>query len=120
MRTDISDRPPLPRWGEGPVSLLGDAAHPMTPNLGQGACQAIEDAYVITRELSGTTRLAEGLARYEQARLARANAVVVTARRFGAVGQWRGAFACWLRDGLFGALPSALTLRQLREAWRLP
>ena len=50
LRTDIYDREPLgERWGEGKVTLLGDAAHPMTPNLGQGACQAIEDAVVLAR-----------------------------------------------------------------------
>ena len=48
LRTDIYDREPLgERWGIGRVTLLGDAAHPMTPNLGQGACQAIEDAVVL-------------------------------------------------------------------------
>src|SRR5262249_53478944 len=44
---DIYDLDPLPRWGEGSAVLLGDAAHPMTPNLGQGACQAIADAVVL-------------------------------------------------------------------------
>jgi 2-polyprenyl-6-methoxyphenol hydroxylase-like FAD-dependent oxidoreductase len=43
-RTFVYDRPPTKRWGEGSVTLLGDAAHPMTPNLGQGAAQALEDA----------------------------------------------------------------------------
>lgn len=44
LRHDVYDRDPPARWGVGRVTLLGDAAHPMTPNLGQGACQAIEDA----------------------------------------------------------------------------
>ena len=47
LRNDIYDREPLERWGEGKATLLGDAAHPMTLNLGQGACQAIEDAVVL-------------------------------------------------------------------------
>jgi 2-polyprenyl-6-methoxyphenol hydroxylase-like FAD-dependent oxidoreductase len=47
LRNDLFDRPPLRPWGRGRVTLLGDAAHPMTPNLGQGACQAIEDAAVL-------------------------------------------------------------------------
>src|SRR5262249_48152410 len=47
LRNDIFDRPPVTRWSEGRVTLLGDAAHPMTPNLGQGACQAIEDAVIL-------------------------------------------------------------------------
>jgi hypothetical protein len=46
------DRIPLARWGQGRVTLLGDAAHPTTPNLGQGACQAIEDAVVLAASLA--------------------------------------------------------------------
>ena len=52
LRTDIADRDPITRWHDGPVVLLGDAAHPMTPNLGQGACQAIEDAYALAEALA--------------------------------------------------------------------
>jgi 2-polyprenyl-6-methoxyphenol hydroxylase-like FAD-dependent oxidoreductase len=43
--------PPIKRWGEGRGTLLGDAAHPMTFNLGQGACQAVEDARALARHL---------------------------------------------------------------------
>ena len=49
LRNDIYDRDPLSRWSCDRVTLLGDATHPMTPNLGQGACQAIEDAVVLKR-----------------------------------------------------------------------
>jgi 2-polyprenyl-6-methoxyphenol hydroxylase-like FAD-dependent oxidoreductase len=47
VQNDIVDRPPLRWWGDESVTLLGDAAHATTPNLGQGACQAIEDAVVL-------------------------------------------------------------------------
>src|SRR5919112_1565832 len=57
LRTDVYDRDPLTgSWGQGRVTLLGDAAHPMTPNLGQGASQAIEDAVVLARCLAPAVR----------------------------------------------------------------
>ena len=53
---DLYDRSPelLRSWAKGNVVLIGDAVHPMMPNLGQGGCQAIEDAYVLTEALAGT------------------------------------------------------------------
>jgi 2-polyprenyl-6-methoxyphenol hydroxylase-like FAD-dependent oxidoreductase len=120
LRTDIRDRPPLSRWAQGRVALLGDAAHAMTPNLGQGACQAIEDALVLARELARHQSIEQGLSAYERARRDRANAVVVTARRLGAIGQWQNPLACTLRDWLLSLMPVSATQRQLLDAWRLP
>jgi 2-polyprenyl-6-methoxyphenol hydroxylase-like FAD-dependent oxidoreductase len=120
LRTDICDRPPLARWGEGPVTLLGDAAHAMTPNLGQGACQALEDAYVLGRVLGRASTLEAGLRAYETARRARANAVVATARRLGVLAQWQHPLACAARDALVRAMPRALLKRQILDSWKLP
>ncbi len=52
LRNDVYDRPPSERWGNGRVTLLGDAAHPTTPTLGQGAGMAIEDSVVLAKELA--------------------------------------------------------------------
>ena len=69
-------RQPLPRWTWGPVTLLGDAAHPMLPFLGQGAAQAFEDAAVLASCLaSGQRNPAQALRRYESARIGRASRV---------------------------------------------
>lgn len=69
-------RQPLPRWTWGPVTLLGDAAHPMLPFLGQGAAQAFEDAAVLANCLAdGHADPAGALCRYESERLARASRV---------------------------------------------
>ena len=76
LHNDIVDRPPLPWWGSGRVTLLGDAAHASTPNLGQGACQALEDAVVLADCLSRTSPVEAALRRYERMRLARTTAVV--------------------------------------------
>lgn len=71
VTTRIRDRPPLERWGTRTVTLLGDAAHPSTPDLGQGACQAIESAVVLARCLEHAASIEEGLRAYEAARIGR-------------------------------------------------
>src|SRR5262249_17633883 len=66
----LVERAPLPRWGEGRVTLLGDACHPMTPYMAQGAATAIEDAAVLSRCLDGVEvdGVGEALRRYELSR----------------------------------------------------
>jgi 2-polyprenyl-6-methoxyphenol hydroxylase-like FAD-dependent oxidoreductase len=76
LQNDIVDRPPLRWWGRGAVTLLGDAAHPSTPNLGQGACQALEDAVVLAHCLSGTRPVEAALRKYEHLRIRRTTAIV--------------------------------------------
>jgi 2-polyprenyl-6-methoxyphenol hydroxylase-like FAD-dependent oxidoreductase len=115
LRHDISDREPLARWAVGRVALLGDAAHAMTPNLGQGACQALEDAVVLARCLGGASDVPAALQAYQQARIPRANALVRQSRRVGEVGQWSNPLACALRDTLTRLLLPLGIERQLRE-----
>jgi len=76
LRNDIYDRPPARRWVEGPVALLGDAAHPMAPNAAQGACQALEDAAALGTALAEGPDVGSGLVAYERRRLNRANELV--------------------------------------------
>jgi salicylate hydroxylase len=82
-RWGLFDRDPLPRWSEGRVTLLGDAAHPMLPFLGQGAAMAVEDAIVLARCLDARPGTPAALALYEETRRAR-TALVQEASR-GAV-----------------------------------
>ena len=115
MRTDIYDRAPIERWHSGRVVLLGDAAHPMTPNLGQGAGQAIEDAVVLDECLAQATSIEEALTHYEQRRVARANGIVRASRQFGAIAQWSNPLAAWLRDRVMSLTPPAAAVRQARK-----
>lgn len=115
LRNDIYDRPVLRRWGRGRVTLLGDAAHPMTPNLGQGACQALEDAVVLSQRLSAAADPEAALRAYEAERIPRANAYVLRSRRVGEVGQWSAAPAVALRTALMRHLGGRLQPRQLAE-----
>jgi 2-polyprenyl-6-methoxyphenol hydroxylase-like FAD-dependent oxidoreductase len=116
LRTDIYDREPLgERWGTGRVTLLGDAAHPMTPNLGQGACQAIEDAVVLALCLGERGATAESLRSYERLRSDRVAMVVRRSRRVGSIGQVKNPAICWLRDRALAMIPPKAQLRQLEE-----
>ena len=74
------DRDPLPSWGGGRVTLLGDAAHPMYPIGANGGSQAILDARVLAFSLASARTPAEGLAAYEAARRERVNAIVLANR----------------------------------------
>jgi salicylate hydroxylase len=95
----LYDRDPIPRWTRGRVTVLGDAAHPMLPYLGQGACQAIEDGAVLATAL--TAEAADpvtGLVRYERTRRPRASRVVLAARERGLSNHLTSRSAAWRRD----------------------
>ncbi|TVS84432.1 FAD-dependent oxidoreductase [Mycobacterium helveticum] len=84
LRDDLYDRQPAKRWSQGPIVLVGDAAHPMRPHLGQGGCQAIEDAALLAAFASRTPDLPTAFAdftafrRRRIARLVRESAVIGT------------------------------------------
>lgn len=115
LRNDVYDREPLKRWGRGRVTLLGDAAHPMTPNLGQGACQAIEDAVTLAEHVSGEADVAAALRRYEGRRAGRAAKVARRSRLLSRAVQLENPFLCALRNAAAGAMPLRLQLRQLDQ-----
>lgn len=118
LRNDIAELPPLRRWATARVAVLGDAAHAMTPNLGQGACQAIEDAVVLADRLAQRPdEVPAALAAYAAARRPRAERVVAQARQLGRVGQWESRPAVWLRRVLFTHVPAAVTARSLRTLY---
>jgi 2-polyprenyl-6-methoxyphenol hydroxylase-like FAD-dependent oxidoreductase len=111
--SDVHDLDPLRRWGFGRVTLVGDSAHPSTPNLGQGACQAIEDAVVLAACVGASPDIAGALRDYEQRRRRRANAMLVQSRRMARVGQWSSPLASRMRDHLIRRMPERARLRHL-------
>jgi salicylate hydroxylase len=82
MKSALYVRDPLPRWSKGRVTLLGDACHPMTPFMAQGAAMAIEDAVVLARALEniGTTDVPQALLTYEATRKERTSRVQLGSR----------------------------------------
>lgn len=114
LRTDTYDRDPIgKRWGEGRVTLLGDAAHPMTPDLGQGACQAIEDALALARCLKEREAIEAALELYEAQRTRRTAMIVRGSRRIARIAQLQNPLACSLRNVALKAFPSRLEMKQL-------
>jgi salicylate hydroxylase len=91
LKWALFDRPPLSRWSDGPVGLLGDAAHPMLPFLAQGAAMAIEDAAVLANCLAQSSDYPRALRAYEDARRLRTTRIARMARRNGKTYQWTGA-----------------------------
>ena len=95
----LYDRDPIPRWTRGRVTVLGDAAHPMLPYLGQGACQALEVGAVLATALAAEAAdPPTGLARYERTRRPRASQVVLTSRERGLSNHLTSRWAAWQRD----------------------
>ena len=128
LRHDVAElAAPLPSFHHGRVALLGDAAHPMTPNLGQGACQALEDAAVISRLAAGTEpdAVAGMLARYTADRLPRTTDVVRWSRRAATMTTWASPPAVAFRNTvvwLTGKLAPGAALRSLAPiyGWQPP
>ena len=105
---DIYDLVALPKIHEGLVVLAGDAAHAMTPNLGQGACQAIEDAVAIAQLLDEHRNdLVAGGRAYQVLRMTRAQAISRRSRQLGFVATLESPVACWLRDTIMSTLQRA-------------
>ncbi|HEY7933093.1 MAG TPA: FAD-dependent monooxygenase [Solirubrobacteraceae bacterium] len=102
FRTDVFDRPPDEQWGSGRVTLLGDAAHPMTFAVGQGAAQALEDALAIGRALGRDGGdLEAALRSYERPRIPRAAHFQTMAWRLARAGALEGKGAQALRNSAF-------------------
>jgi len=117
LRHDLYDRVPLKDpWGRGRITLLGDAAHPTTPNLGQGACQAVEDAVVLAGKLQGAEDVVAALRQYELQRSPRTAYITNLSWRLGRMSQWENPVACWLRNTFMRAVPLSLQTRQLEKA----
>jgi FAD-dependent urate hydroxylase len=121
LRQDIRDIKSLPRWTEGRVILIGDAAHAPTPNLGRGASEAIEDGWELSQSL-GSVDLADGaavaaaLAAFEQARRLQTDRVQATAWRIGAMANWANPIAWRLRDRMTKfAIPKGMQKNWLKE-----
>jgi 2-polyprenyl-6-methoxyphenol hydroxylase-like FAD-dependent oxidoreductase len=119
VRTDLFDFPPMSAWSRHNVVLLGDAAHAMTPNLGQGGAQAVEDAFVLAEQFGQASSVAEALENYERIRVPKAKWIVKTAWSFGRISHWRNPWARRARDEAIRWTPSSISQKQLDKLYSL-
>ena len=118
-RDDIVDRPPLgTQWGQGRVTLIGDAAHPVQPNLGQGGCMAVEDSFELASLLftsrTGGDTVPSLLRQFEGSRTQRVTRVFNSSRQIGKLGQADIAIGCFLRNGIYKLTPAWLADLQFK------
>jgi 2-polyprenyl-6-methoxyphenol hydroxylase-like FAD-dependent oxidoreductase len=114
---DLYDLPDV-CWGRGPVVLIGDAAHAQTPNLGQGAATALEDAVILARALTDGAPVEAALEAFRRSRARRVRELQQLGRRIGAVAQWESPVATTLRDWLAWATPARTNAAMLERIVR--
>ncbi len=110
---DLYDRDPSPIWGTGLVTLLGDAAHPMVPFMGQGGCQAMEDSVALAYAIKSENNYVKALRNYELARMRRTANYVMQSRKAQADSLSQSALVCWLRDLILPLIPKKQMIERL-------
>ncbi|WP_226675251.1 FAD-dependent monooxygenase [Mesobacillus jeotgali] len=111
---EIFDRKPVKKWHKGRVTLLGDAAHPMLPNLGQGGAQAMEDALILARCLKQLPQEIErALIQYEQERIPRVTKIVQGSRMMARLMQLENPAAIKVRNQILRKMPEELKIKRL-------
>ncbi|KUI38900.1 FAD-binding monooxygenase [Mycobacterium sp. IS-1496] len=125
LRNDLYDRDQARIWSRGPVTLVGDAAHPMRPHLGQGGCQGLEDAAVLARFVAIESDVVTAFGRFAHFRRARVRALVRESKLIGRVVNLRPAILSALASRATVAIPEVAVGRHLasiaaRSAFTLP
>ena len=110
---ELFDRDPLPSWGNGAVTLLGDAAHPVLPHTGQGAAQAIVDAVSLAQALEHSTSIEDGLRTYERERLPKTAVLLAQGRRTAGLMATTNPVVCALREFVLRIIPMTTLARWL-------
>lgn len=115
----LRDIKPFSGWHEGNVCLMGDAAHATTPNLGQGACQAVEDAYILAKLFRSDKPVEWIFAEYEKLRKQKAHFIVNKSRMIGKLPHIENVFGVWLRNLSMRMIPETLSIRQIDKVFNI-
>ncbi|MEK6480730.1 FAD-dependent monooxygenase [Catalinimonas sp. 4WD22] len=115
---DIVDLEPLKQYAFGNIVLAGDAAHATTPNMGQGACMAIEDAIVLANLLE-KYEVKEAFSGYEKQRIKRIHTIVKSSYELGRVAQWENKVLTKVRNTAFRLIPESIHQKQIRQLYNV-
>ncbi|MFC5471531.1 FAD-dependent monooxygenase [Cohnella suwonensis] len=113
LHHDIEYLPPISKFGYGRAVLIGDAAHAMTPNLAQGAGQAIEDALFLAEHMRRESDVPSALRGFDRDRVKRTGTIARMSSRIGRAAQLDGRLPVALRNALFPLIPSIFMKKQL-------
>ena len=118
IKTRIYDLKPIQSWSQEGICLIGDAAHATTPNLGQGACQAIEDAYVLG-ELLKKYDINTAFNQYPKLRMKKASRIVKQSWILGKVAHISNPVLMFLRNLVMRLTPATISLKQLESLFKI-
>lgn len=116
---DINDLQPIHQLAFGNIVLIGDAGHATTPNMGQGACQAIEDAIILADELSKTDNVAAAFKAFENRRIQRVHRIVNTSWTFGKIAHIENPWLISARNFLFRHIPASINEKQVQVVYEV-
>lgn len=115
---EISDLKPINTWYKENVCLIGDAAHATTPNIGQGACQAIEDAYILS-ECLNKYKTNKAFEKFQKLRISKAHQVVKTSWFVGKIAHLSNPLLIKIRNQIIRMIPSSINRKQSEQIFQL-
>lgn len=113
IKNSLIDRKPHRGWTHGNVTLIGDAAHPSTPNLGQGGCMAIEGAYILAKSIQKYGLTKKAFDRYEELQYPRSEDIMNESLKLGKIGQITNPILIALRNFAFKVMPSSVAMKMI-------
>lgn len=119
IKNRIIDLKPIHKWYNKSVCLLGDAAHATTPNLGQGACQAIEDAYLLAELYQEDKPIEIVFEEYQKVRIKKAHFIVNSSWRIGKMAHLESGFLIYFRNLIMRSIPTSANNKQLQSIYNV-
>ncbi len=116
---EINDLKPIKKWHTNNVCLIGDAAHATTPNMGQGACQSIEDALALSLCLEKEKDIKKAFSNFQKLRIKKANGVINQSWQVGKIAQLENYFGRKIRNSIMRMTPDSLGEKQSAKIFEL-